>query len=147
MPTSPWPTSTSTTPSWPAPWPTTRRWPRSGAAPSSTGSGGPSAEVHPDRVAAPTMDERPDLSVDRADVERWVAGYERAWRSPGTDALAEVFTPDVTYLVSPWAEPLVGLDRLGPWWEGARDGPDEAFTMRSEVVAVEGDTAVVRVAV
>jgi ketosteroid isomerase-like protein len=76
-----------------------------------------------------------------------VAGYERAWRSPGTDALAEVFTPDVTYLVSPWAEPLVGLERLGPWWEGARDGPDEAFTMRSEVVAVEGDTAVVRVAV
>jgi hypothetical protein len=32
-------------------------------------------------------------------------------------------------------------------WEAERDGPEEAFTMTSEVVAVDGDTAVVRVAV
>jgi hypothetical protein len=32
-------------------------------------------------------------------------------------------------------------------WEAERDGPDEAFRMTSEVVAADGDTAVVRVQV
>lgn len=85
--------------------------------------------------------------MDRAAVEAWVAGYERAWRTAGTAPLAEVFAPGVSYLPSPWREPIEGLDRLGPWWEAGRDGHDEPFTMTSEVVAVDGDTAVVRVAV
>jgi ketosteroid isomerase-like protein len=85
--------------------------------------------------------------MERPAVERWVEGYERAWRSPGTDALAELFTPDVFYRVSPWAERLPGLDQLAAFWEAGRDGPDEEFTMTSEVVAVDGDVAVVRVSV
>jgi hypothetical protein len=32
-------------------------------------------------------------------------------------------------------------------WEAERDGPDEAFTMATEIVAVDGATAVVRVEV
>lgn len=80
-------------------------------------------------------------------MEQWVADYERAWRSPGTDRLVELFTPDASYLVSPWADLIVGLHRLAPWWEAGRDGPDEPFAMGSEVVAVEGDTAVVRVSI
>lgn len=85
--------------------------------------------------------------MEKDAVDRWVAGYERAWRAPGVEALAELFSPDVSYLPSPWAEPIVGLARLGSWWDAERDGPDEAFTMTSELVAVDGDTAVVRVAV
>jgi hypothetical protein len=85
--------------------------------------------------------------MDRSEVERWVAAYERAWRSPGTDALGELFTPGAAYVVSPWAEPLVGLDRIAAFWEAGRDGPDEEFTMTSEIVAVEGDVAVVRLSV
>jgi ketosteroid isomerase-like protein len=82
--------------------------------------------------------------MDRSDVEAWVAGYVRAWRSPGTDELSEIFTPDVSYLVSPWHAPVEGLDAVDELWEAGRDGPDEAFTFASEVVAVDGDTAVVR---
>jgi ketosteroid isomerase-like protein len=85
--------------------------------------------------------------VDRAAVERWVEGYERAWRSAGTDELGELFAPDASYLVSPWREPIEGLDALRRFWEDGRDGPDEAFRMTSEVVAVEGTAAVVRVGV
>lgn len=85
--------------------------------------------------------------MERAAVEQWVAGYERAWRTPGTEPLAELFSADASYLPSPWARPIEGLARLGAWWEEGRDGPDEAFTMASEVVAADGDTAVVRVAV
>ncbi|MBF6471348.1 nuclear transport factor 2 family protein [Nocardia abscessus] len=83
--------------------------------------------------------------VDRAAVEAWVAGYERAWRSAGTDRLADLFAADAGYLVSPWAQPLTGLGALADFWESGRDGPGEPFTMRSNVVAVDGDTAVVRV--
>jgi ketosteroid isomerase-like protein len=85
--------------------------------------------------------------VDRATVERWVAGYERAWRTEGAEPLAELFSPDVSYLPSPWAHPIAGLAGLAPWWDAERDGPDEPFTMTSEVVAVDGDTAVVRIEV
>ena len=49
--------------------------------------------------------------LDCAAVQRWVAGYEAAWRAVGTDALGEV------------------------------------FTLATEVVAVDGDTAVVRTVV
>lgn len=85
--------------------------------------------------------------MDRDAVGRWVAGYERAWRTPGLGVLGELFADDVVYLPSPWASPIVGLARLGPWWEAEREGPDEPFTMTSELVAVDGDTAVVRIAV
>jgi hypothetical protein len=82
--------------------------------------------------------------VDRDAVTRWVAGYERAWRTPGIELLAALFSPDILYLPSPWALPIVGLSRLGSWWDAERDGADEPFTMTSKVVAVDGDTAVVR---
>ena len=78
------------------------------------------------------------------DVVTWVEGYERAWRSPGTDALAALFTEDASYLVSPWAEPMNGLGAIAEFWEAERDGPDEPFMMTAEVVAVDGDVAVVR---
>jgi ketosteroid isomerase-like protein len=87
------------------------------------------------------------MSVDRAHVDSWVAGYEAAWRTAGTGSLAELFTPDATYSMSPWREPVTGLDALGELWESERDGPDEPFTLEAEIVAVDGDTAVVRLAV
>src|SRR5689334_1333273 len=85
--------------------------------------------------------------MERVAVEEWVATYVRVWRSPGTDGLARVFTPDASYLPSPWADPVVGETALATFWETERDGPDETFTFAAEVVAVDGPTAVVRVAV
>ena len=84
-------------------------------------------------------------SVRRDHVARWVEGYEEAWRPPGTARLAELFTPDVSYASSPWAEPVRGLDELALFWDAERDGADEVFTMSSEVIAVDAETAVVRV--
>jgi hypothetical protein len=78
-------------------------------------------------------------------VEEWVARYERLWRTPGTELLAELFVPDATYLTSPWAQPLGGLEAITQFWEAERDGAGEEFSMTSEVVAVDGPSAVVRV--
>lgn len=85
--------------------------------------------------------------MNRESVAAWVAAYERAWRSPGTDALAEIFTLDATYLQGPYDEALVGLPTIAEMWEEERTGPDEVFAMSSEIIAVDGDTAVVRVEV
>ena len=83
--------------------------------------------------------------VRRDHVARWLEGYEEAWRAPGTDRLADLFTPEVTYASSPWVEPVRGLDELASFWDAERDGPDEAFSMSSEIIAVDADIAVVRV--
>jgi len=85
--------------------------------------------------------------VDRAQLTDWLGRYERAWRSPGTDALAELFTEDATYSTAPYENPHRGLAAIREMWEAERNGPDEDFEMTSEVVAVEGDTAVARVVV
>ena len=82
--------------------------------------------------------------MDRATVEDWVRRYEELWRTPGTDQLGELFAPGATYLPSPWAEPVPDLPAF---WEAERVGPDEGFIATSEVVAVDGATAVVRVSV
>jgi len=80
--------------------------------------------------------------VDEDAFRRWIAGYERAWRTPGTAALAELFTPDAEYRHSPYAETISGLDAIGRDWEATRDGPDEPFTMAADVLALTtGDPA------
>jgi len=80
-------------------------------------------------------------------VAAWVDGYERAWRTAGTDPLTELFSETISYRPSPWADPIEGLDGLRRFWEEERSGPDEGFHMEAETVAVDGPHAVVRVAV
>jgi SnoaL-like domain len=84
--------------------------------------------------------------VDRNRLRAWVELYERAWRTAGTELLADLFAPEATYQTAPYEEPFRGLPAIAAMWEDGRQS-DEVFTMRSEVVAVEGDTGVVRVEV
>ena len=85
--------------------------------------------------------------MDRGQFTDWIAAYERAWRTPGTDVLAELFTEDASYSTAPYEEPHRGLEAIGEMWDEERIGPDEEFEMTSEVLAVEGDTGVARVTV
>jgi hypothetical protein len=85
--------------------------------------------------------------VDAQGFEAWIDGYERAWRSPGTAALAELFEAGASYRMSPYSEPVVGLVAIGRLWEREREGPGEEFEISHELVAVEGDTGVARIAV
>lgn len=87
------------------------------------------------------------MRLGRIEVGVWVVAYEQAWRTVGTGALRNLFTDDATYRMSPYAEPAVGLEQIGELWERERRGDDEEFEMTHEVVAVEADTAVVRVEV
>jgi mannose-6-phosphate isomerase-like protein (cupin superfamily) len=75
----------------------------------------------------------------------WLDGYERAWRTAGTEALRDLFAPDAAYLQSPYEPPHVGHDAIAAMWDATRDGPDEPFTMERSVLAVSEDTGVARV--
>jgi ketosteroid isomerase-like protein len=80
-------------------------------------------------------------------VEEWIAAYERAWRTAGTEPLAGLFTESASYSMGPYEEPAVGQTAIAALWERERRGPEEEFEMSHEVIAVESDTAVVRVEV
>ncbi|MFI6761718.1 YybH family protein [Micromonospora sp. NPDC050417] len=82
--------------------------------------------------------------MDREQVAAWVAAYERAWRTAGTETLATIFTEDASYQQGPYLEPVHGLAALARMWEAQREGPDEVFGMLSQVVAIDGDTVVIR---
>jgi uncharacterized protein (TIGR02246 family) len=83
----------------------------------------------------------------REQVADWIDRYERAWRAAGTDGLRDLFTDDATYLQGPYEQPRSGLAEIAEMWDEEREGPDEVFTMRSEVIAVDGDTGVARIEV
>jgi hypothetical protein len=85
--------------------------------------------------------------MERARLSTWIDAYERAWRTPGTDWLAYLFTADATYSMGPFEETQHGLDAIAQLWERERESPAEVFRMESEIVAMEGDTGVVRVEV
>jgi ketosteroid isomerase-like protein len=93
------------------------------------------------------MQHQSPVTIGRAGADAWVAAYERAWRTAGIEGLENLFTEDASYRMSPYEEPSVGLERIGELWERERQGPDEEFEMQHEIVAVEADTAVVRVEV
>lgn len=85
--------------------------------------------------------------IDERTVATWIERYERAWRTAGTDLLGDLFTEHATYRGAPFHEPHQGLDAIRAFWDDEREGPDEVFTMSSEVVAVTDPRAVARLEV
>jgi ketosteroid isomerase-like protein len=81
----------------------------------------------------------------RAEIDAWIAAYERAWRTAGTEALASLFDENAGYRMSPYEESVTGLEAIAALWEREREGADEGFEMSHEIVAVDGDIGVVRV--
>ena len=77
----------------------------------------------------------------------WITAYETAWRREGTATLRQLFTDDATYQPAPFDDLLVGLDAIAEFWEDEREGPNEVFTLSSEIVAAQGATAVARLEV
>ena len=64
----------------------------------------------------------------------WIAAYESAWRTAGTAPLGRLFTEDATYQAAPFDEPLAGVGAIARFWEDEREGPDEVFTLTSEIM-------------
>ncbi|MBA2239981.1 MAG: nuclear transport factor 2 family protein [Solirubrobacterales bacterium] len=83
--------------------------------------------------------------MDRGWLERWIDAYERAWRTQGTDSLAELFAAEIEYLPGPFEQPIRGLDALAGFWEAERQSHEERFSFAYEILAVEGSRGVARI--
>ena len=82
-------------------------------------------------------------TVDTDDVLSWVAAYEMAWRAADLSAVERLFTADARYRFAPYEEPRIGHDAIRAAWVD-----DElTFSFTVEPVAVQGQTAVVRLEV
>ena len=83
--------------------------------------------------------------MDRADVERWMDAYRKAWSSDAPDDIAALFTEDVVYSPYPWPRGergWRGRDRVvSGWIERGDSGVGWRFD--HQIVAVDGDTAVI----
>ncbi|MGY1803999.1 YybH family protein [Blastococcus sp. SYSU D00922] len=82
--------------------------------------------------------------MDRDEVMRWVAEYERIWRSGDLAGVAGLFTEDARYRTSPYAEPKLGHAGIQAFW---LDDAGLTFEVTAEAVAVDGSDAVVRLEV
>jgi ketosteroid isomerase-like protein len=83
--------------------------------------------------------------MDRAGVERWIEGYQRAWSSDEPAEIAELFTEDATYKPHPWPRDESGWrgrDEIVARWIERGDSENE-WQFEHQVIAVDGDTAVI----
>jgi ketosteroid isomerase-like protein len=82
--------------------------------------------------------------MNREAVLAWVTDYERAWRSGDPAAVEALFTEHAHYRPSPYESAEVGHDAIKAFWP---EDEGTTFTMSAELVALDGDVAVVRVEV
>ena len=76
-----------------------------------------------------------------AAVEKWLAGYERAWEQRDPARAAELFTATASYHEMPFETPKAGQAGIREYWaQVTADQRDIDF--RSQVIAVNGQTAV-----
>lgn len=56
-------------------------------------------------------------------VERWIAGYRRAWESNDPEEIGALFTEDAAYYTAPFREPARGRDQIVARWIELADAP------------------------
>lgn len=81
--------------------------------------------------------------MNRSDVAAWLDGYRQAWRTDDPSDIAALFTESATYSPWPFSAPWAGRDAIvGKWIE--RGDSKRTWSFDHEILAVEGDTAVIR---
>jgi hypothetical protein len=61
--------------------------------------------------------------MNRDEVQAWLDGYVRAWRSYDEADIRELFAPDATYAYHPFDEPLRGREAIVASWLTEPDEP------------------------
>jgi ketosteroid isomerase-like protein len=81
-------------------------------------------------------------SIDIDHVRRWVDSYLAAWTSNDPAAIKDLFTPEASYRVRPYATPKIGVDAIAADWIERKDEPG-TWTARLEPLLVHDDIAIV----
>jgi uncharacterized protein (TIGR02246 family) len=83
--------------------------------------------------------------IDRDAVRRWIDGYLHAWTTNDPEDIAAVFTDDARYWTLPTRPPIEGRDAIvRDWLDPDRSDRPDDWTARLEVIAVDGDVAIVQ---
>jgi uncharacterized protein (TIGR02246 family) len=81
--------------------------------------------------------------MNRSDFEQWLERYQAAWATDSPEQIGALFTEDATYAPRPFGEPWKGRDAIVSKWVELGDSAI-AWQFEGEVVAVEGETGVIR---
>jgi uncharacterized protein (TIGR02246 family) len=81
--------------------------------------------------------------MTRADFDQWLERYRAAWTTDDPQQIRALFTEDATYSPRPFSKPWEGRDAIVAKWIERGDSK-APWQFESEVVAVEGDTGVVK---
>ncbi len=87
--------------------------------------------------------------MDRTSAQRWLDRYVQAWLTYDPVAVADLFSPDVTYRYHPGDEPVVGREAVVASWLGTGEGGNAStrdapgtYEAAYAPVAVDADTVV-----
>ena len=81
--------------------------------------------------------------TDRKIVEKWLAGYVRAWASNDPADIEALFTPDAIYRPTPHSDGWHGREAIVAGWLARKDEPG-TWTFEHSILAVDGDVAIVQ---
>jgi uncharacterized protein (TIGR02246 family) len=81
--------------------------------------------------------------VTRKNFEEWLERYRAAWATDDPEQIGALFTEDAVYAPRPYGEPWEGRDTIVAKWIELGDS-NVVWQFQGEVLAVEGDTGVVR---
>lgn len=76
-----------------------------------------------------------------AAADDWATRYFLAWRTNDRTVVESLFSEDATYSYGPFRPPAQGRDEIVRRW--IENAPRHAVTSAHEVIAVNGDTAVI----
>lgn len=81
--------------------------------------------------------------MNRTDLEEWLERYRSAWKTDDPQQIGDLFTEDATYSPWPFSKAWEGRDAIVAKWIDRGDSKNP-WRFESDVVALEGDTGVVR---
>ena len=79
------------------------------------------------------------------DAAAWADRYFRAWKTNDAALVASLFAEDAVYFYGPFREPALGREEIVRRW--VENAPASDVVTAHEIVAVNGDTAVIHWAV
>jgi ketosteroid isomerase-like protein len=81
--------------------------------------------------------------LEKATVAAWLEAYVQAWKSYDPQAIGNLFSEDIAYQYTPFAEPVRGREAVVAAWLEDRDQPG-TYDGHYEPELIEGDRAVTR---
>ena len=89
------------------------------------------------------------MSLERANVDRWLEAYVRAWKTYDREQIGALFSPEVECRYHPYDEPIRGREAVVGSWLGegshlGAPGRDQEGTYDAayRTIAVDGQVAV-----